>query len=161
MQMISDSNTRIVIAGPQDLTAIHDVFRKAIQNTNARDYTPEQLEVWLGSANDRQRWLRKLEHQYFILARTNNIVAGFASLENHSYIDLMYVHPDHAGKGIGTQLVSHIENVARARGVRKLAADVSITATAFFRKKGFLIDHRNERIIKGVEIINYRMSKQL
>ncbi|HLT74473.1 MAG TPA: GNAT family N-acetyltransferase [Ohtaekwangia sp.] len=159
--MISNSITRILLAVPDDLPSIHDVFRDAIENTNAKDYTPEQRAIWLEAANDRERWLRKIEQQYFILARSKARVAGFASLESHTYIDLMYVHPDHAGKGIGTQLISHLEDVARSGGSTILVADVSITAIAFFKKQGFEINHRNVRIIKGVEIINYRMMKHL
>ena len=159
--MITDSDINIAIAGPEDLTDIHDVFRRAIENTNAKDYTPEQRSIWLESANDRERWLKKIEQQYFIMARSRESVAGFASLESHTYIDLMYVHPAHAGKGIGKQLISRLEDVARSGGSTTLVADVSITAIAFFRKQGFEIDHRNVRIIKGVEIINYRMMKYL
>ncbi len=82
-------------------------------------------------------------------------------MENNNYLDFLYVHKDHQRKGIVDKLYSKIEKEAIKRGGTVLNSDVSQTAKNFFLKNGFKTIAPQTKIINDVEIINYKMAKQL
>ena len=54
---------------------------------------------------------------------------------------MYFLHPDHTGKGYGTQALRRLEAEAEQRGIRKLLADISAENTdsiAFHRRHGFI-----------------------
>jgi len=125
------------------------------------DYSSEQLEVWTSSIKDTPRWHDKIESQYFIVAELNEIIVGFASLDNNDYLDLLFVQKEYQRRGIASKLYSEIEKEAVQRKISILNASVSITAKYFFAGKGFKTVKENRNIRKGVEIINYHMEKTI
>jgi putative acetyltransferase len=125
------------------------------------DYTPEQIQVWISSVDSTQRWLDKMEKQYFLIALHVEQIVGFASLDGMYYLDFMYVHKDFQGRGIATRLCAEIEGEAIKRGATELRTDASINARPFFKKMGFETVMENWKIIQGVEITNYAMRKEL
>jgi len=68
---------------------------------------------------------------------------AFASLENNEHVDMLYVHPAVAGHGVATMLIDALEKLAAARGATRLSADVSDSAEAFFKRRGFTPRQRN------------------
>jgi len=158
------SNKGIVIrpAKLSDLAAIQELFVETIETVCRHDYSPEQIAVWTSSVENTKRWTDKLMKQYFIIAEIDHKIVGFASLENNEYFDFMYVHKDYQRQGIADDLYSEI----LARAIKKqsttvLTSDVSITARPFFEKKGFKIIAEQKNDIKGVEVMNYKMTKEL
>lgn len=144
-----------------DLTEIQRLFTETIEAICKNDYTKEQIKVWTSSTDNEERWIDKLSRQYFIVAEIENKIVGFALLENNDYLDLLYVHKDYQRQGIANKLCSAIEKEAIKRMGIVLFSNVSKTAKPFFENAGFktIMPHKN--IIKGVELVNYRMSKQL
>ncbi|MGH9523262.1 MAG: GNAT family N-acetyltransferase, partial [Terriglobales bacterium] len=53
-------------------------------------------------------------------------------LEPDGHIDMLYVHPDVARRGIGSALLLWVEEAARASDLRRLYTEASITAGAVF-----------------------------
>ncbi|MFN8316749.1 MAG: GNAT family N-acetyltransferase [Chitinophagales bacterium] len=88
-------------------------------------------------------------------------MAGFCTLDNGDYIDLLYIHKDYQRQGIATKLYSFIENEARVNNTTIIDADVSKTAKSFFEKMGFETMEEKKVLQKGVEMINYKMKKVL
>ena len=64
-------------------------------------------------------------------------VAGFASLAGPDLIDMLFVDPGHARRGIATLLLDALTRLAAARGATTLKVDASDTARAFFLARGF------------------------
>ena len=125
------------------------------------DYSPEQIKVWTSSIENIQRWTDKLTSQYFLIAELDSKIVGYASLENNDYLDFLYVHKDHQRQGIADRLYCEIEKEAIFKKTTALHSNVSKTARPFFEKKGFKTLAPQTSIIKGIEIINYKMTKQL
>ena len=47
------------------------------------------------------------------IAEIENELTGFSSIEKNGYLDYMYVHKDHQGKGIAKNLLEEIEIIKR------------------------------------------------
>ena len=88
-------------------------------------------------------------------------MVGFASMTDEGYVDLMYVHHEHQGKGIGTALLGNLEEFAERNDKKALSADVSITARPFFEKRGFGVIKIQSREIKDITFSIYMMTKAL
>jgi len=157
------NNKRILIrqAKLNDIVAIQKLFVDTIESVCRYDYSAEQIAVWTSSIENTKRWTDKLMKQYFLIAEIDNKIVGFASLEKNKYFDLMYVHKDYQRQGIADNLYSEISAKAIKHGTTLLTSDVSITARPFFEKKGFKIIAEQKNNIKGVEVINYKMTNEL
>ena len=160
-QTMNNSKISIRLSKPSDLKEMQRMFVDTISTICKRDYSPEQIEVWTSSIENTQRWIDKLTSQYFLIAELDNKIVGYASPENNDYIDFLYVHKDYQRQGIADKLYSEIEKEVIKKKGTVLHSDVSKTAKPFFEKKGFKTLAPQTKIIQGVEIINYKMIKQL
>jgi putative acetyltransferase len=151
----------IRLAKLSDLTEMLKMFVDTISIICKDDYSPEQIKVWTSSIENKQRWTDKIISQYFLVAELNNKIVGYASLGNDEYIDFLYVHKDYQRQGIANILYIEIEKEAIKRKATVLSSDVSENARRFFEKKGFKTVIPQKNIIRGVEIINYKMKKIL
>lgn len=88
-------------------------------------------------------------------------IVGFASLADGDYVDILYVHKDFQKQGIASKLLSELERKAKTLEVDLIRSDVSITARPFFEHKGYVLLRVNINHIKGVNLINYKMTKKL
>ncbi|MGB3948597.1 MAG: GNAT family N-acetyltransferase [Bacteroidia bacterium] len=158
---MNSSSVSIRLATISDLTEIQTIFVNTISTICNNDYTLEQIKIWTSSVENTQRWKDKLNSQYFLVADLNNKIVGYASLENNNYFDLLYIHKDYQRQGIANKLYIEIEKEAIKNKATILNSDVSITAKYFFETKGFKTIKPQISIIKGVEILNYKMSKIL
>jgi putative acetyltransferase len=157
------NNTKISIRRVKhgDLNEMQKMFVDTISTICIDDYSPEQIDVWISLVENTQGWIDKLTSQYFLVAELNNKIVGYASLENNNYLDFLYVHKDYQRQGVADKLYSDIEKEAIYRNATVLSSDVSKTARNFFEKKSFKTIATQTKIIKGVEIINYKMTKTL
>lgn len=144
-----------------DLDAILDVFEHTIRIACRSDYSDAQIGAWVAGRNDLERWERRMAGQYFIVAEVEDRIAGFASLGENGYVDMMYVHPDFQGKGVARELFDAIELKAREQEIRELTSNVSKTARLFFEKMGFVVQKSQVVILGSVEIENYCMVKKM
>ncbi len=151
-------NTRS--ATPTDLPVLHTLYVDTIQNTCKNDYTQEQIAVWVSNIENTVRWQQAVASQYFLVAEIGHKIVGFGSLTEAGYVDFMYVHKDHQRQGIANVLLNSLEQEARRLGCTYLTSDVSKTARPFFEKKGFVVVKKNRKVMKGLEIVNFRMKKE-
>lgn len=155
------TNLKIRRAHTSDLAEMQQLFSETISTICKDDYDPEQLEMWISSVENKDRWIDKIKEQYFIVAERDNKMVGYGSLDNGAYLDFMYVHKDFQRQGIAQSLLSELENEARNKGASEITSDVSKTARIFFERNGFRAKKENIVQIKGIEIINYKMTKKL
>lgn len=144
-----------------DLEEIQQLFIETISEVCKNDYSPQEIEIWVSSVKSKKRWIEKLTNQYFLIAELNDKIVGYCSLENDNYIDLLYVHKDYQQKGIANLLYSKIEMQALKKNVTHLTVDASITAKVFFEKKDYHVLKKQINVIQKVQIINYKMIKEI
>jgi putative acetyltransferase len=88
-------------------------------------------------------------------------IVGFADLQADGLIDMCFVAPEAAGRGVGNALMAAILARARHLGLAALHAQVSLTAQPFFQRHGFEIEVRQCVSLRGQQFANVRMVKPL
>ncbi|WP_079242984.1 GNAT family N-acetyltransferase [Chryseobacterium indologenes] len=144
-----------------DLPVMLQLFTATIDEVCKKDYDLQQLEAWKSGTENRERWVKVITEQYVLVAVTENKIAGFCTLDQGNYIDLLFVHKDFQHRGIATLLYQQIEKEALLKKKKELTADVSKTAKSFFEKSGFKVIQEQAVYVKGVAITNYKMVKNL
>lgn len=144
-----------------DLPEMKELYVDTITTVCTNDYDASQIEVWSSSIENTQRWLDLINNQLVLVALKDKTITGFCSLENNVYIDFMYVHKNYQRQGIADILLSALEEQAKNAGTTLLTSDISKTARPFFEKRGFAVVTEQINLRKGIEIINYKMRKEL
>lgn len=153
-------------ATESDLGTLTALFADTITRVNAADYDEAQLAAWRAGAHDREGWLRRLREQDFWVAESDHSpgggqLVGFGSLTTTGYLDLLYVHADFQRRGVATRLLEKLEAVARARQLAEITSDVSRTARPFFKRQGFVVVRPQQVTVRGIELTNFHLKKDL
>lgn len=147
-------------AGRQaDLFELQQLFVSTIREVCASDYNDSQINAWVSSVENEQRWIDMLNNQFVIVALDSNIIIGFGTLDHGSHIDMFYVHKNYQGQGVAKSIYRKLSLEAIRQNSTSLSADVSKTARAFFEKMGFSVVTEQTIVRKSVELSNYKMTK--
>ena len=144
-----------------DFPHILSLFYDTVHTVNARDYTPEQLDVWAPTQVDEQRWRGLLDNNIVYVAESQGIIVGFGDLTNEGYVTRLFVHKDFQSQGVGAALLQQLEDEAHRLGIHELVTEASITAKPFFEKHGFVVVKLQTVGRRGVKLQNYVMKKVL
>ncbi|WP_363318732.1 GNAT family N-acetyltransferase [Clostridium sp.] len=68
----------------------------------------------------------------------------------------MFVHKDYQGKGVATAICDRLEKAVQ----KKVITNVSITARAFFEKRGYKVIKEQQVERQGIVIVNFAMEKK-
>jgi putative acetyltransferase len=146
---------------PADAPRLAELFRESVETLAEDFYDEDQLAAWAGRAEDESAFAAKLAGALTIVALVEQEIAGFASLAKNQTIDMLYVHPDFARRGLGSTLLDALERLAAARGTSMLDVEASDAARGFFTKRGFAAQSRNTVEINGEWLGRTRMTKAL
>ena len=145
---------------PTDVPLLAEIFRAAIEELTADDYSEAQQEAWAAVADD-EEFGRRLAADLTLIATLQDSPVGFASLRGKDHIRMLYVHPSLAGQGVASMLVDALEKLAGSRGAKSLSVDASDTALDFFKKRGYVAKQRNSVTVNGEWLANTTMQKVL
>lgn len=146
-------------AGDED--ALREVFHSSVHQLASRCYTAEQVAAWAPDSYDHEEWFELIARLQPFVAMVGKRIAGYADLQSSGYIDHFYVAGPFAGQGVGDALMRHIHAAAESQSIRNLSADVSLSAERFFSAHGFTVETRRVVVVRGAELRNARMSKEL
>ena len=120
---------------PVDAQAISKVVIAALQESNARDYSPEVIaQVEQNFCPTSIMTLMKQRQMYVAVVEQH--VVGTASLDQ-AVVRSVFVSPRHQGRGIGQQLMARLMEAAIAAQVEELRVPSSLTAESFYAQLGF------------------------
>ena len=118
-----------------DAQAISKVVIAALQESNARDYSPEVIaQVEQNFCPTSIMALMKQRQMYVAVVEQH--VVGTASLDQ-AVVRSVFVSPRHQGRGIGQQLMARLMEAAIAAQVEELRVPSSLTAESFYAQLGF------------------------
>lgn len=146
---------------PQDIPVLAAIFSASVQDLAIEDYSEEQVAAWAAEADDVDAFAARLSGRLTLVATLDHSTVGFASLRDNNHIDMLYVHPAAARRGVATALCDALEKLAAARGVRRVTVDASDTALPLFQRRGYRADRRNTVELGGEWLGNTSMEKDL
>jgi len=146
---------------PTDVPLLAEIFRAAIEELAADDYSKTQQEAWASTADDEEAFGVKLARELTLVATYGGAAVGFASLAGNRRIDMLYVHPAAAAQGAGAMLCDALEKLAGASGAKDITVDASDAARGFFEKRGYSAQSRNTISLGGEWLANTTMIKLL
>lgn len=146
---------------PDDAPVLAAIFVASIEELAEDDYSEAQREAWASAAEDEGEFGALLAGQLTLVATLHGSPVGFASLKGADHIDMLYVHPSAARRGVATALCDALERLATARGAKKLTVDASDTAHDLFKRRGYSDRQRSTLTIGDEWLTNTRMEKSL
>jgi ribosomal protein S18 acetylase RimI-like enzyme len=145
-----------------DLPAMSRLYHASVHRVASRDYTPVEVAAWAPEQLDLERWRQKLATQTVIIAEIEGQMAGFCSWESNGYVDFLYVSPDHQRMGVASTLYAEAErSILSDPAIKRLHAQVSITAQPFFLSRGYKVVKHQRVHVRGVDLSNAVMEKIL
>lgn len=161
----SDIKSHIIVREYQlgDEQQIAKLFYETVHHINRQDYSKEQLNAWAPANIDVQKWQEKFSNSFAYVAidKNSNKIVGFADLKKDGLLDHGYVDKDHQRQGIGSMLLKIRENKARQLGLKKVFANISVTAKQFFIYHGYSVGEANVVSLRGMNFVNYPAVKEL
>ena len=97
-----------------DLPSVIEIYTASIRSLAASYYSPEQIAAWAPVPPDAARWQERLSHLHTIVAKSDGVLAGFASYTHDGYLDFLFTHPTFARRGVATSLYQRVESTLRA-----------------------------------------------
>ena len=137
--------------------ALFEVYYSAIHLVARRDYSPEQIQAWAPRDLDQGLWATRIRGINPFVAELAGEPVGYADIQADGYIDHFFVSGHHGRRGIGTALMNHLLDEARAASLTELRSDVSRTAQPFFERFGFTVVEERQPELRGVVIPNALM----
>lgn len=166
-----------------DVPALHALIEASVRGLQANDYTAAEIEGALGHALGLDSQL-VVDGTYFVAEVSGEMVAsggwsyratlfgsdgmsgrGPENLDpatDAAKIRAIFVHPGWARKGLGTLLLGHCEEQARAAGFTRMEMGSTLTGVPLYRLRGY--EERERMAIplpNGEALPVIRMTKRL
>lgn len=168
---------RLRPATTADIADLRRLMRDTIASINARDYDNDQTTAWAAAADRDETFVHRIQHQLFLVAEistpeiSTSTIVGFGSIElpplptcvrcvvvpPAAHLDLLYVQRDFQRCGIGRALMTALVTFAAQQGLRRVTANVSLTARPLFERAGFRLVAQQWPVVGGVAMPNLRM----
>lgn len=146
---------------PADAARCAAIFRASIEALASDDYDDDQRRAWAAMADDAAAFSARLAKALTLVATVSGEPVGFGSLKGADVIDMLYVDPEFARRGVGALLIDALTRLAAGRDAKQLTSEVSDTARASFEKQGFVAQRRNLIQLDGEWLANTTMIKSL
>lgn len=139
-----------------DLKSVCQLFYETITTVNICDYNSEQIKVW----SNRRDFLLQQDNYfnslYTIVAIKDNKIVGYGNIDKVGYLDHLYIHKDYQGQHIATLICNELENHLK---IKRFSVHASISAKAFFEKRGYKVVKEQRVKIDNIYLNNYVMNK--
>ncbi len=160
------SNTMIRIATANDVPEIRKVIRSSIEGIASKDYPQEVINNWgldTAGAQAKQSQAISSGKELTWVAVKNKIIVGFCALAAESQeVRAVYIAAAVARQGVGSELLTCLENEARKLNFTKLSLNSSITAVPFYTRHGYIqVEEIVHTLFTGVKMRAVRMNKNL
>jgi putative acetyltransferase len=163
-------------ARPADVGSIAAVHAASVRGLAADSYDDRQIASW--SDSEAADFSIPPEGVHVVVAESHCAgdparaddpdapdggVVGFGAVDLQSgEVRAVYVHPDHAGEGVGSAILRELEGRARDEGLADLHLTASLTAVPFYERHGWeSTEPTAYELEEGVELEAVEMEKSL
>jgi len=137
------------------------IFFCAVHDGTRHAYTLQERRAWAGDSIDLPRWQTRLATLTGFVAEENAEPVGYMAMTPDGHLDLAFVLPSCAGRGIGRALLDAVEAQARALGLGRLTTHASLAARPFFARQGWRVMSEETVLRAGVSLRRFAMDRQL
>ncbi|WP_339105611.1 GNAT family N-acetyltransferase [Haloterrigena salinisoli] len=129
-----------------DAESIADVHEASIRVLGSDGYDDEQVRAWLANVHPDRYPLEENGFRAVVADHEGDGVVGFGLLDcepagrddpSTGEIAAVYVHPDHARRGVGRAILEALESAARETGLETLVLTASRNAVGFYERQGY------------------------
>ena len=159
--MVKTNNIPLRPFLPKDVMALRELFAQSIEELTQEEYDEDQRAAWASMAANAQAFGQRLAGETTLVVEIDGEYAGFGSLKDNRVVDMLYVHPYFAGRGVGTALVDALEKLAKGRGSPEISVEASDAAQVFFEGRGYVAQSRNSVPVEEQWLMNTTMAKPL
>lgn len=142
---------------PEDCAEMAQMFYDTVHAVNARDYSEAELNAWATGQVDQAAWNESFLAHRTLVAVENGTIIGFADMDETGYLDRLYVHREHQGRGVATALCDALESGSCAG---RFVTHASITAKPFFERRGYRMVRKQQVERHGIRLTNFVMSRE-
>ena len=121
-------------AKPVEAQAIIDLHSETVRRINSRDYTREQIDIWLGHRQGEITAEAISRGEFYVAVDEEENLLGVGTLGDDTITGL-YVAADHQGEGAGTALLTRM---AADAGASEMEIESTLTAAGFYARMGFV-----------------------
>jgi [ribosomal protein S18]-alanine N-acetyltransferase len=142
--VIADYEIRL--ASPADTVDISSLSRDAIEHGLAWSWTPRRVAQCIADRSTN-----------VAVVRQQGTLLGFAIMsygDENAHMQLFAVHPAYRNRGLGTALLSWLEQTARVAGMAWILLEARTqneAARSFYRRRGFIEVGFRKGYYQGVE----------
>jgi putative acetyltransferase len=152
-------------AGAADVEALADLYREAVLALGPQVYTAEQVHAWARSTEDRERFAHYiLDAETWIDEGDGGVPRGFCGIAVHDgvgEVHSLYVRSALTRRGLGSDLLAHALEHARATGAARFEAWATPFSMPVFERAGFMLVRTVSEPYQGVMFERYRMAMPL
>ncbi len=149
-------------AGAGDVAALAALYREAALTLGPQVYSPEQVQAWARSTEDRARFASYiLDAETWIDEGDDGVPRGFCGIAVHGdvgEVHSLYVRAALTRQGIGAALLAHAMREARAAGASSFEAWATPFSKPLFERAGFRLERVVAEPYQGVLFERYRMA---
>lgn len=144
-----------------DLSAVVDTYQRSVHVLGAERYDAAQLAAWAPPDPDMEVWAERLVRAITRVADADGEIAGFISFEASGYVDLLFVSPKWARRGVASRLFRDAEREMVAAAATELTTHASMVARPFFEHHGFVIVETEDVARHGAVLRRFVMRKEV
>ncbi|MDH4288501.1 MAG: GNAT family N-acetyltransferase [Aquincola sp.] len=149
-------------AGAGDVDALAALYREVVCTLGPQVYTTEQVRAWARSTEDRERFARYiLDAETWVEEGDDGVPRGFCGIAVHDgvgEVHSLYVRAALTRQGLGSALLAHALEHARAAGAARFEAWATPFSMPVFEGAGFVLVHAVTEPYQGVIFERYRMA---
>ena len=146
-------------ATSEDARRISYLIRKNADHVKENNYTPEQIRAWKAD-NTPSGVQAKLKEREIFCAFEGKRLVGTIGLKGH-YVVGLYISYRKRGRGLGKQLLTFLEDHARAQNINTLHLTATPNGYGFYLKNGYISEGEIELIYFGIPFLETKMKKEL
>ncbi len=149
-------------ARESDVDGIWRVHGDSIRELCRERYTPREIEAWI-AFRPPEAYRSALASRELFVAEWQGEIVGFGQLDPaKAEIEACYVAPEAVGSGVGSALLSRMEEEARRRGHGVVRLNATLNAESFYARRGYRwLGRATHRVAGDVLLECVRMEKKL
>jgi predicted N-acetyltransferase YhbS len=118
-----------------DEKEVSDIIRRCLKEVNSKDY-PKKAITSLCNFFTPSLIIKNSKDRTIFVAVENGEIVGTASLKDDMAFTI-FVNPDIHGKGIGSNLMDKVEDLAKQNGYKTIRVPSGLTSLDFYKKREY------------------------